>query len=154
MPSLRQRSETGISLRNPSKTILILSSDENLRRVWARTSRRSLEVLPGVVGTSSMPDVWVVASMGFSLSDSYQYSRLGHPDQPQKCKLFSNPICPLLAEDQHPYVDSPAEEYDHQFCHYGVAKEPFVFVSLRLESGLPHSAATVPVLSPVLAMAR
>src|SRR5512136_2980986 len=101
MPSLRQRSETGISLRNPSKTILILSSDENLRRVWARTSRMSLTALPGVVGTSSMPDVWVVASMAFSFSDSYQYSRLDHPDQPQKCKLFSNPICPLVAEDQH-----------------------------------------------------
>jgi transposase InsO family protein len=41
--------------------------------------------------------------MAFSLSDSYQYSRLGHPDQLQKCKLFSNPICPLVAEDQQPY---------------------------------------------------
>jgi hypothetical protein len=40
--------------------------------------------------------------MAFSLSDSFQYSRLGHPDQPQKCKLFSNPICPLVAEDEHP----------------------------------------------------
>src|SRR5512139_1515503 len=84
MPSLRQRSETGISLRNPSKTILILSSAENLRRVWARTSRMSLAVLPGVVDTSSIPDVWVVTSMVFSLSDSFQYSRLSHPDQLSK----------------------------------------------------------------------
>jgi len=43
--------------------------------------------------------------MVFSLSDSYQYSRLDHPDQPQKCKLFSNPICPLVAEDQQLVAD-------------------------------------------------
>lgn len=81
MLSLRQKSETGISLRNPSKTILILSSAENLRRVWAHTSRSGLAALPGVAATSSTADAWVVASMAFFLSDSSYYSRLSHSDQ-------------------------------------------------------------------------
>jgi len=37
---------------------------------------------------------------GMPSPDSFQYSSLDHPDQAQKCKLISNPACPLLAEDQ------------------------------------------------------
>jgi len=99
IPSLRHRSETGIYLRNPSKTMGILSSAENFRRVFALTSRMSLAELPGVTRSSSLPNTWVDVSMVFFLSPGLQYSRLFHPDQHQKCKLESTSICPLLADD-------------------------------------------------------
>jgi len=90
-----------ITLRNPSKMILILSSAVNFRRVLARTSLMSFAALPGVAVTPSLSNTWVVISMASFLSDSLHYSRLFHPDQPQKCKLNFIPVCPLLAEDQH-----------------------------------------------------
>ena len=100
MPSLLQRSETGISLRNPSNTILILSSAVNFRRVFALTSLISLAALPGVVVTSSLSNIWVVASMVFFLSDGSHYSRLFHPDQHSTLQTKIYLICPLFAEDQ------------------------------------------------------
>jgi len=67
----------------------------------------SLAALPGVAGTSSMPNTWVVVSIAFFLSDSKEYSRLFHPDQLQKCKLKFTPVCPIFADDAQPERREP-----------------------------------------------